>query len=226
MAALPTAGDPRFFVQGGAQALKDIAAAAGAECPPDMADRMFRGVAPLQTAGEEQISFLDNRKYISALAASRAGAVIVHPEMTGHVPAGCAALVTREPYIGWARVSALFHPPPPQTPGVHPTAIVHETARIDPSAEIGAYTVVALRQMVAERAAARAAKVNIPADVAMDLTEPNNEDGTGTAVTIPVIDIARIMHALVAELLAFIDTPSRRGLIRAAAIEDADDDAN
>lgn len=33
-------------------------------------------------------------------------------------------------------------------------------------------------------------------------------------------------EALVAELLAFIDTPGRRGLIRAAAIEDSDDDAN
>ncbi len=32
-------------------------------------------------------------------------------------------------------------------------------------------------------------------------------------------------EVLVAELLAFIDTPSRRGLIRSAAIEDADDDA-
>jgi 3-hydroxyacyl-[acyl-carrier-protein] dehydratase len=30
----------------------------------------------------------------------------------------------------------------------------------------------------------------------MDLTEPNNEDGTGAAVTIPMIDIARIMHAI------------------------------
>lgn len=33
-------------------------------------------------------------------------------------------------------------------------------------------------------------------------------------------------EALVAELLAFIDTPSRRGLIRAAAFEESDDDAN
>ena len=116
--------------------------AAGAECPPDMAERSFTGVSPLQTAGSGQISFLDNRKYISALAATQAGAVIVHPQMVAHVPAGCAALVTSEPYVGWARVSALFHPAPPQTPGVHPTAVVHETARIDPSAEIGPYAVI------------------------------------------------------------------------------------
>jgi 3-hydroxyacyl-[acyl-carrier-protein] dehydratase len=30
----------------------------------------------------------------------------------------------------------------------------------------------------------------------MDLTEPNNEDGTGAATRIPMIDIARIMHAI------------------------------
>jgi UDP-3-O-[3-hydroxymyristoyl] glucosamine N-acyltransferase len=142
MAALPTAGDPRFFAQAGPHTLGIVAQAAGAECPAGAAARVFNGVAPLQTAGPEQISFLDNRKYIPALVASKAGAVIVHPDMLAHVPEGCAALVTREPYIGWARVSALFHPAPPSNPGVHASAVVHETARIDATAEIGANAVI------------------------------------------------------------------------------------
>ena len=145
MSLLPTAGDPRFFVQGGPQTLGALAQAAGAECPAAHAGRLFKGVAPLQTAGPDQISFLDNRKYIQALVASQAGAVIVHPAMQSHVPEACAALVTREPYIGWARVSAMFHPAPPATPGIHPSAIVDATARIDPTAEIGPYAVIGAR---------------------------------------------------------------------------------
>jgi UDP-3-O-[3-hydroxymyristoyl] glucosamine N-acyltransferase len=58
------------------------------------------------------------------------------------VPAGCIALATPEPYLAWARVAALFHAPPPASPGIHPTAVVDPTARIDPSAQIGPYAVV------------------------------------------------------------------------------------
>jgi UDP-3-O-[3-hydroxymyristoyl] glucosamine N-acyltransferase len=50
--------------------------------------------------------------------------------------------VTPEPYRGWARVAALFHPAPPAVPGIHPSAIVDGAASIDPSAEIGPLCVV------------------------------------------------------------------------------------
>jgi UDP-3-O-[3-hydroxymyristoyl] glucosamine N-acyltransferase len=68
--------------------------------------------------------------------------VIVHPDLAGHVPAGCVAIITREPYLGWARVSALFFPLPPARPGVHPLALVSPDASIDPSTEIGPFAVV------------------------------------------------------------------------------------
>jgi UDP-3-O-[3-hydroxymyristoyl] glucosamine N-acyltransferase len=103
---------------------------------------MLTGVAPLQSAGPDQVSFLDNRKYVQALDATRAGAVIVHPDMAARVPAGSAAIVTAEPYLGWARVAALFHPLPPARPGNHPSAVVDPAARVDPSAEIGPLAVV------------------------------------------------------------------------------------
>ena len=137
------AGDPRFFRRSGPHALRDVAAAAGATAPEGAAgERLLSGVAPLQTATPEQVSFLDNRKYAAALAATRAGAAIVHPALADRVPAGCVALVTAEPYLGWARVAALFHPPPPLRPGCHPGAVVDAAAQVDPSAEIGPCAVV------------------------------------------------------------------------------------
>ena len=141
MTAAFSAGDARFFRRAGPHRLADIARAVGAEPVADGA-RLFAGVGPLQAATAEQVSFLDNRKYISALAASSAGAVIVHPEMVAHVPAGCVALVTPEPYAGWARVAAMFHPERPDRPGVHPAAVVDPSARVDPSAEIGPLAVI------------------------------------------------------------------------------------
>lgn len=134
------AGDPRFFQRAGPFTLAAVADAAAGEAPPRRL--MLAGVAPLQTAGADQVSFLDNRKYAAVLATTSAGAVIVHPDMASRVPAGAAAIVTPEPYVAWAKVAALFHPVPPARAGIHPSAVVGTGAAIDPSAEIGPLAVI------------------------------------------------------------------------------------
>jgi len=60
----------------------------------------------------------------------------------GRVPTTTVAIVTSEPYAAWARVAALFHPAPPVSPGIHPSAIVADGALVDPSAEVGPLSVI------------------------------------------------------------------------------------
>lgn len=134
------AGDSRFYAASGPHPLSAVAAAAGGPKPAE--ERMLHGVAPLQTAGPGEVTFLDNRRYLPALAATRAGAVVLRPEMATRVPPGTTAIPVAEPYQSWARVAALFHPPPPPRPGIHRTAVIAEGAVIDPSAEIGPLAVV------------------------------------------------------------------------------------
>jgi len=134
-------GHIRFFQRSGPHGLAAIADAAGGSTASNR-NLFFDGVAPLQSAGPAQISFLDNRRYAPLLDSTRAGAVIVHPDMQSRVPDNAIAIVTREPYTGWARVAALFHPAPIASPGVHPSAVIDDTATIDPSAEIGALCVI------------------------------------------------------------------------------------
>ena len=134
-------GHMRFFQRSGPHRLAAIADAAGGSVSRGH-DREFDGVAPLQTAGPEQISFLDNRRYATLLEATRAGAVIVHPDMQSRVPDSAVAIVTDEPYTGWARVAALFHPAFPVSPGIHHSAVVDAAAVVDPSAEIGPLCVI------------------------------------------------------------------------------------
>jgi UDP-3-O-[3-hydroxymyristoyl] glucosamine N-acyltransferase len=141
-AGLGGIGDPRFFARSGPHTLAAIALAAAAS-PPRDGERLIAGVAPLQTAGPADVSFLDNRRYAAMLDSTGAGAVIVHPDLASRVPEGCAALVTTEPYLGWARVAALFHPLPPAEPGIHPTAWIAPGAMVDASAEIGPFACVA-----------------------------------------------------------------------------------
>jgi UDP-3-O-[3-hydroxymyristoyl] glucosamine N-acyltransferase len=134
------AGDPRFYARTGPHSLAAVVDAAEAAAPPRRL--MLAGVAPLQSAGPDEVSFLDSRKYLDALATTRAGAVILRPEMAGSAPETAVAIVSDEPYAAWARVAALFHPRPPLRPGIHPSAIVDAEALIDPSAEIGPLAVV------------------------------------------------------------------------------------
>jgi len=135
-----TLGNARFFRRSGPYPLAVIASTACGIA--DEVELLLEGVAPLQTAGPNEVSFLDNRRYASALDRTLAGAVIVHPDMAARVPTTAVAIVTSEPYAGWARVAALFYPVPPPTPGIHPSAIVADGAIIDPAAEIGPLSVI------------------------------------------------------------------------------------
>src|SRR6185369_2740341 len=124
----------------GPYSLAVVASTAGGVA--DDLELLLEDVAPLQTAGPNEVSFLDNRRYASALDQTSAGAVIVHPDMAARVPAGTMAIRTTEPYAAWARVAALFYPPPPSSPGIHPSAIVAEGARVDPATEVGPLSVI------------------------------------------------------------------------------------
>lgn len=145
----PIAGDLRFFRRSGPHSLAAVADAAQGEAPPRQL--MLSGIAPLQTAEPADVSFLDNRKYAAALAETRAGAVIVHPDMAERVPASAVAITTTEPYVAWARVAALFYPLPPIAPAVHASAVVAEDAKIDPSAEIGPLAVIGAHAEIGPR---------------------------------------------------------------------------
>ena len=133
-------GDSRFYRRSGPYSLGVVASAAGGVA--DRPEVLLEGVAPLQTAGPNEVSFLDNRRYASALDQTSAGAVIVHPDMASRVPTATAAILTSEPYAAWARVAALFYPAPPPSPGIHPSAIVADGALVDPSAEVGPLSVI------------------------------------------------------------------------------------
>ena len=143
----PVTGDPRFFRRTGPHSLAAVVDAAGANAAPRQL--LLTGVAPLQTAGPAEVSFLDNRKYAGALDATRAGAVIVHPDLASRVPEGAVAIITEQPYVAWAKVAALFHPEPPTAPGVHPTALVAADAIVDPGAEIGPFAIIGARAEIA-----------------------------------------------------------------------------
>jgi UDP-3-O-[3-hydroxymyristoyl] glucosamine N-acyltransferase len=99
-------------------------------------------VAPLGSAGPEDVTFIDNRRWLSTLKASKAGAVVLPEAFLASVPEGTAALVTPLPHLSFARIAGLFYPRPAPVAGIHPTAVVAEDAEIGEGTEIGPYAVI------------------------------------------------------------------------------------
>jgi UDP-3-O-[3-hydroxymyristoyl] glucosamine N-acyltransferase len=137
------AADPRFFPASGPQPLGQLAALAGIELPAG-ADPGLRltGIGPLAGAGPDEISFIDNRRYLEALRDTRAGAVLVPPALADQVPAGSLALPTPQAYLAFIRICRAFHPLPPPVPGIHPSAVIAPDAVIGEGCEIGPGAVI------------------------------------------------------------------------------------
>ena len=98
------------------------------------------GLAPLDNAGAEHLAFLANPKYRDALQQSGAGAIILTEDMVAASPAHC--LVSANPYLSYAKASQLFAPSLSEKPGIHPSAVVADTAQVDATACIGANVTV------------------------------------------------------------------------------------
>ena len=133
---------------GGGFTLGELAEALRAVLDGDPGRRVT-GVAPLETAGPDDISFLTDSRYAAAARASRAGALLVGPDARDiSVP----TLRCPKPQLALVALLDLFHPPTAAAPGVHPTAVVAADARVDATAWVGALTVIESGATVGARA--------------------------------------------------------------------------
>jgi len=117
--------------------LSQIASTLGARL--DGEDCEINGIAGIEEAVPGQITFVANEKYAAAAKSTKASAVIVgenFPAITA------ATLRTKNPYLAFARAIPLFYDAPKYQPGVHPTAVVAQSAKIGSNAHIAAYAVI------------------------------------------------------------------------------------
>ncbi len=102
-------------------------------------DVEIRRIAGIEEAGEGDLTFVSNRKYLSFLPTTRASAVILGNEVA---PVSLPSLRCVNPYLAFARALELFYQPPRQEPGIHPTAVVSPGATLGANCRIGPYAVV------------------------------------------------------------------------------------
>ncbi|HEY0333633.1 MAG TPA: UDP-3-O-(3-hydroxymyristoyl)glucosamine N-acyltransferase [Stenotrophomonas sp.] len=108
----------------------------------------IHGVATLAHAGAGQLSFLANPRYRAQLADSQASVVVLRADDVADAPG--AALVAKDPYTAFAKISALFDVAPAREAGIHPMAVVDPSAQVSPTAHIGAFVSVGANSVVGD----------------------------------------------------------------------------
>jgi UDP-3-O-[3-hydroxymyristoyl] glucosamine N-acyltransferase len=141
--------------------LRDLAAHLGCTVRGDGDVEVVR-VSGIEQSQPGDLTFLANPRYAKKLAETRASAVIVSPETLTPLP----SLLTGNPYLAFARALALLHPAAPPAPGVHPTAVVDESAQLGAGVHVGALAVVGPRVRLGARTVVHP-QVTLYADVAV-----------------------------------------------------------
>jgi UDP-3-O-[3-hydroxymyristoyl] glucosamine N-acyltransferase len=134
--------DPEFYANAGPLTLEQVAEIADATLHVGDAAHEIYDVAALEQATGESLAFLDNRRYVSSLSASQAGACVMKKSDVHYAPQGMAVLCTPEPYAAYARVAHALYPTvcnglDSVASGVAEGAIIGKNVRLSSTACIG-----------------------------------------------------------------------------------------
>lgn len=101
---------------------------------------VIRGVCGIEDAGEGEITFVANVKYVGYITTTKASAIIVDPTTDhGSIP----AIVTENPYLAFGIILQHFAPPIPHIPpGIDSRALVSESARLGEGVAVGPFAVI------------------------------------------------------------------------------------
>jgi UDP-3-O-[3-hydroxymyristoyl] glucosamine N-acyltransferase len=141
--------------ESGGRTVAELAALVGGRAHGDEG-RVVRGVASIESAGEGDLVFVEDEKFMAAALACDASCVVV-PEGAGARLAGEAEgargksfIEAARPKLAFALVAPLLHPPKRRAGAVHPTAQVAASARLGANVFVGAYAQVGERAEVGE----------------------------------------------------------------------------
>jgi len=139
--------DSRFFTKACELSLDEIVAITGAAIAPSETssakNRKFSDISPLETAGENDISFLDNVKYLAEFETSKAGACFVREKFAARAPKGMVLFISEEPYYAYALTAQKFYPRENSEGSISPHAQIAKSANIGKNVRIDAGAVIA-----------------------------------------------------------------------------------
>lgn len=120
--------------------LKDICEHIGGELSGD-GEIEITGISGIKEAVPNEITFVANTRYLSAIATTQASAIIIGRGVAGN---GKSTICVDNPYWGFVKVLELFDQKTEsaQQHGIHETAIIGQNVSIGQRVTIDAYTVI------------------------------------------------------------------------------------
>ena len=135
--------DPNFFKNLGPFSAKELANFSGADLSGALKpDVLYTDVRPLSDAGENDVSFLDNKKYKKEFMTSSAGLCIVHPDFLKMAPTGMSLLLTHDPYGEYARIASAFYPVPTPVNSISSSSFIANIAQIGKNCTISSGVII------------------------------------------------------------------------------------
>ena len=117
--------------------LSDLAARIGAVLDGD--DAVVTGVASIEDAGQGDVTFISNPKYVRLSHKTKAAAIVAKSRVEG---ASASYLLSENPYFAFACLVELFHPPVRPPAGVSPDARILPGARLGKDVSVASFAVV------------------------------------------------------------------------------------
>ncbi len=118
---------------------------------PADGDYVISDVSPLDRAGEHEIGFLDNPKYVETFSHSRAAACIIKEKFVDVAPVGIRLLITNDPYRAYALIAQYFYPYVPLASNISAHALIDASATIGVDCNIAAGVVIGKCVVVGNR---------------------------------------------------------------------------
>jgi UDP-3-O-[3-hydroxymyristoyl] glucosamine N-acyltransferase len=97
------------------------------------------GLAPADCARAGELTFAENAAYFAAAEQSQAAAILVSGPF---VSSNKVLIRVANPRVALARILPDFFPPEEHPRGIHPSAVIADSAHVDPTAHVGAGCVV------------------------------------------------------------------------------------
>ncbi len=115
-------------------------------------DCVVRGVAPLDRATGAQVSFFSKAGYGELFATSRAGVVLVSPELA-ETPGLCVnRVIVAKPHEAMLALLPTFYPQPDFVAGIHPSSVVDPSADVAAGARVDALAVIGAGALIGDGA--------------------------------------------------------------------------
>ena len=135
--------DARFFDRRGPFSLSELADVGEARLAVGDGGRSIADVAALSDAGADDLTFLDNPRYVGELSSSAAGACVLAERHARRAPEGMALLLSDTPYRSYALIAAAFYPPAMAQAGIDSSASIDSTAKLGAGTQVGPQSTIA-----------------------------------------------------------------------------------